>query len=111
MKLLSLGLSCLLSVAIGQEKLVATEQCLDTDCPQGCCQEVGWFCCSNSFYCAVTEAECENVELEEMFGAGECPGFMCPDGCCPKGGWECCHSDNIWPCAQKNVYEHILETI
>ena len=74
MKLLALGLSFLLAVATGQDELMATEQCLGTDCPQGCCQEVGWFCCSNSLYCAATEAECDNVELEEMFSIEECLG-------------------------------------
>ena len=93
LKTLALGLCCFIYVASGHEKLLATEQCLGTDCPQGCCQEVGWFCCSNSLYCAATKAECGAVELEKMFGDEECPGFMCPTGCCPEDGWEmsCMH--------------------
>ena len=33
-------------------------QCEGTECPAGCCPEVGWFCCPDNLYCAATAADC-----------------------------------------------------
>merc|ERR1711997_22723 len=33
-----------------------------TQCPSGCCDEEGWFCCADGLYCARTENDCPNFK-------------------------------------------------
>ena len=75
-----------------------SKQCEGTECPAGCCPEVGWFCCPDNLYCAATAADCPakktiskaiklaaNNTPHRCYGTGEpCPGnmFCCPDERC-----------------------------
>eukprot|EP00092_Neocalanus_flemingeri_P072948 GFUD01089893.1.p1 GENE.GFUD01089893.1~~GFUD01089893.1.p1 ORF type:complete len:141 (+),score=18.74 GFUD01089893.1:22-444(+) len=57
-----------------EEKLVKmdamkTAQCGGCCCPDGCCPEVGWYCCSDNEYCAQTYAYCPfDEKLEKWMG-------------------------------------------
>ena len=39
-------------------RLTVVKQCIGTECPGGCCPEVGWYCCPDGVYCAATADDC-----------------------------------------------------
>ena len=39
-------------------RLGEVKQCVGTECPGGCCPEVGWYCCPDQVYCAATADDC-----------------------------------------------------
>ena len=80
-----------------KQKLFRTEQCEGTICPQGCCPEVGWYCCPDGSYCASNADNCPyRVEqLVKTAAKKQCEGTVCPGGCCPEVDWHCC-ADGIY---------------
>ena len=59
-------------------------QCEGTECPAGCCPEVGWFCCPDNLYCAATAADCPMKVFDDeliKFGAKDGKGTICGFGC------------------------------
>ena len=79
-----------------------SKQCEGTECPAGCCPEVGWFCCPDNLYCAATAADCpakdsinKIINLATKSNSKQCEGTECPAGCCPEVGWFCC-PDNLY---------------
>merc|ERR1712217_549696 len=39
--------------------------CPGTECPAGCCPNVGWFCCPGDEYCAASEEYCKKTNIAE----------------------------------------------
>jgi hypothetical protein len=75
------------------------EQCdpeTETECPNGCCPELNWFCCWDSLYCHPTAADCPwpETRLIKMSKKNQqCDPETetdCPKGCCPELNWFCC---------------------
>ena len=74
-------------------QLTRDEQCEGTLCPNGCCPNVGWYCCNLG--CAANPADCpivaKKTQLSKMAAPKQCDGTPCPGGfCCPYVGWTCC---------------------
>jgi len=87
------------------------QDCPGTECPGGCCPNVGWFCCPGDEYCAASEEYCKKTTIaEKMISMAapkkivkqDCPGTECPGGCCPNAGWFCCPGDEY--CAASEEY-------
>ena len=48
-------------------RVAAIKQCVGTECPGGCCPEVGWYCCPDDIYCAASAADCPFVAKGSSF--------------------------------------------
>merc|ERR1712080_66873 len=44
---------------------VVKQDCPGTECPGGCCPNVGWFCCPGDEYCAASEEYCKKTNYAE----------------------------------------------
>merc|ERR1712021_309459 len=89
----------LMSMAAPKKHL--QEDCPGTECPGGCCPNVGWYCCPGDEYCAASEEYCKKTNFAKVLIAmaapvkiqkeikQDCPGTVCPGGCCPNVGWFC----------------------
>merc|ERR1719431_1451185 len=42
-------------ILMAAPKKVVKQDCPGPECPGGCCQQVGWFCCPNGESCAASE--------------------------------------------------------
>ena len=88
---------------------VVKQKCLGTECPGGCCPNVGWFCCHDNIHCASSEEYCRSKTslAEKMIAMAapkritkrevkqDCEGTQCPTGCCPQANYFCCQ-DNLY---------------
>ena len=79
----------------------------DTKCPNGMCEEDGWFCCADDVYCAETESDCPNFLMaakklvSNLAVKGPLKQTVCPNGTCEEDGWFCCE-DGIY-CAESET--------
>ena len=75
----------------------------DTNCPNGICEEDGWFCCDDGLYCAETENDCPGFKrtAKKLVGNSLLHSLKdtpCPNGTCEEDGWFCCN-DGLY-CAE-----------
>jgi len=101
-------------ISMAAPKKIVKQDCPGTECPGGCCPNVGWFCCPGDEYCAASEEYCKKTNYaEKLIGMAaqkkfvkviiqKCTGTECPGGCCPMHNWYCC-PDNIH-CASSQEY-------
>merc|ERR1712179_481865 len=98
-------------ISMAAPKKIVKQDCPGTECPAGCCPNVGWFCCSDNEHCAASEEYCKKADFAKILKSmaapkkivkQDCPGTECPAGCCPNVGWFCC-SDNEH-CAASEEY-------
>merc|ERR1719400_113075 len=101
-------------MSMAAPKKIVKQDCPGTECPGGCCPNVGWYSCPGDEYCAASEEYCKKTNIAEKLMSmaapkkhlqevkQDCPGTVCPAGCCPNVGWFCC-SDNEH-CAASEEY-------
>merc|ERR1712217_706175 len=79
-------------ISMAAPKKIVKQDCPGTECPGGCCPNVGWFCCPGDEYCAASEEYCKKTNVAEKLMSmaakkivkQDCPGTECPGGCCPN---------------------------
>merc|ERR1711874_686633 len=104
MKVLLLVSSFIAVTTASLDRLQKTKQCEGTECPGGCCPEVGWYCCPDNVYCAASAADCPFVARTSPLLALPAPRQCghhetdCPGGCCPLENGYCC--PDAYYCAQ-----------
>ncbi|XP_059085547.1 progranulin-like [Tigriopus californicus] len=68
-------------------------------CDNGCCPNMGWFCCEDGKNCAASADKCPTVKRVKNFSAlfktTQCDGTVCPVGCCPHQNWVCCEFESF----------------
>jgi len=98
-------------ISMAAPKKIIKQDCPGTECPGGCCPNVGWFCCPGDEYCAASEEYCKKADFAKILMSmaapkkivkQDCPGTECPGGCCPNVGWFCCPGDQY--CAASEEY-------
>merc|ERR1712156_1145760 len=98
-------------ISMAAPKKIVKQDCPGTECPGGCCPNVGWFCCPGDEYCAASEEYCKKTNVAEKLMSmaapkkivkQDCPGTVCPGGCCPNAGWFCCPGGEY--CAASEEY-------
>merc|ERR1711997_16647 len=109
-------------ISMAAPKKIVKQDCPGTECPAGCCPNVGWYCCPGDEYCAASEEYCKRVSIAEKLISmaapkkivkQDCPGTECPGGCCPNVGWYCCPGDEYCAaseeyCKKTNIAEKLM---
>merc|ERR1711874_445384 len=53
-------------ISMAAPKKIIKQDCPGTECPGGCCPNVGWFCCPGDEYCAASEEYCKKADFAKI---------------------------------------------